>query len=114
MTDRVLKAKELLAAARSYPRGCSEFVCAVLGIAWQDANSLMGAIPTPAGDNNNYQGMRPGDVAGWKVLGGSGHVAIYVGEPGQKFIDVQTEGHTPRSVGKGYGMGRPVFKSSSF
>ena len=114
MADLVQTARALLAAGASYPKGCSEFVCAVLGIAWQNANSLMGDNPTPVGDNNNYNGLNPGDVAGWKADGGSGHVAIYVGDPGQKFIDVRSEGDSPRSVGNGYGMSRPVFKSSAF
>ncbi len=68
MKDRVLKAKELLATASPYPQGCSGFVCAVLGIPWQNANSLMGGGATPAGDNNYYYGLNPGDVADWKSM----------------------------------------------
>lgn len=113
-SPRVTKAKELLAAGANYPKGCSEFVSAVLGITWENANSLMGDTPTLKGDNNNYPGLVPGDVVGWKVGGGEGHVAIYIGEAGSKFIDVRSTGDKPRNVINGYGSGRPLFKSSKY
>jgi hypothetical protein len=50
---------------------------------------------------------------GWKGTGESGHVAIYVGAPGPKFIDVHNPGATPRAVGNGYGA-QPVSKSSKY
>jgi hypothetical protein len=111
---RVKKAKELLAAGAKYPKGCSGFVCDVLGIPWEAANELMGASPPSVGDNNNYTGLAPGDIAGWKTSAGSGHVTVYVGESGMKFIDVRTENEVPRKVGNGYGNGRPLNKSSRF
>jgi hypothetical protein len=113
-STRVTTAKQLLAAGATYPQGCSEFVCKVLGIPWEDANSLMGGSPTLVGDNNTYPGLVLGDVVGWKVGGGSGHVAIYIGEAGTKFIDVRQPGATPRSVANGYGNGRPLFKSAKY
>lgn len=111
--ERVKKAKQLLTAGKAYAQGCSGFVCDVLGIDWEDANSLLGSSPTHAGANNSYPTLRPGDVVGWKVDGGSGHVAIYVGEDGQKFIDVRSPNDTPRSVGNGYGP-QAVYKSSKY
>ena len=111
-SSRVSRAKELLAAPRDYPKGCSEFICEVLGLPWEDANSLMGEAPVYVGDNNNYQTLVPGDIVGWKVSGGSGHVAVFVGESGQKFIDVREPGARPRAVVNGYGGGRALFKSS--
>jgi cell wall-associated NlpC family hydrolase len=113
MNSRVAKAKELLAAGATYPKGCSGFVSSVLGIAWEDANSLMGASPTYVGVDNVYTGLVPGDVVGWKNSGGSGHVAIYVGETGEKFIDVKTENEKPRKVVNGYG-GEKLYKSSKY
>ena len=110
---RVAKAKELLAAGATYPKGCSGFVSAVLGIAWEDANSLMGASPTYIGVDNIYTGLAPGDVVGWKNTSGSGHVAIYVGETEEKFIDVKTENEKPRKVVNGYG-GEKLYKSSKY
>jgi hypothetical protein len=111
---RVQKAKDLLAAGTTYPQGCSGFVCEVLGIPWEAANDLMGSSPVLVGDNNSYNGLVPGDIAGWTATSGSGHVTVYIGERGTKFIDVRSEGETPRAVGNGYGNGRPVYKSSRF
>jgi hypothetical protein len=113
-SPRVTQAKKLLAAGAAYPKGCSEFITSVLGIAWEDANSIMGNSPTYVGDNNTYPGLVPGDIVGWKVGGGNGHVAVYVGEPGTKFIDVRESGGKPRRVMNGYGIGKPLFKSSKY
>jgi hypothetical protein len=113
-SSRVTKAKELLASARTYTKGCSEFVCEVLGITWEEANALMGDAPAYIGDNNSYPGLVPGDIVGWKVGGGEGHVSVYVGETGVKFIDVRNSGAQPRKVVNGYGNGRSVFKSSRY
>lgn len=88
LADRVQRAKGLLNAGAVYVKGCSEFVCDVLGIPWEDANSLMGTNPKSIGKDNTYNGVAPGDVVGWKASSGNGHVAIYVGEVNQKFIDV--------------------------
>jgi hypothetical protein len=113
-SDRVQKAKDLLAEAKVYSQGCSGFVCDVLGIPWESANDLMGTNPKAVGDNNSYQGLQPGDIAGWTSSSGSGHVTVYVGEPGMKFIDVRSENERPRKVGNGYGNGRPLYKSGRF
>lgn len=110
---RVTRAKQLLADGATYPRGCSDFVVAVLGIPWEDANALMGDSPTDGGVNGNYPNLGPGDVAGWKNSNGHGHVAIYVGEAGMKFIDVRDENQAPRALVYGYGSQR-VYKSSRF
>jgi hypothetical protein len=111
--DRVARAKQLLAAGANYPQGCSDFVASVLQIPWENANSLMGGNPTYVGVNNTYSGLSPGDIAGWIDQGASGHVAVYVGEPQMKFIDVRDVGGTPRAVVNGYGS-QPVYKSSRF
>jgi hypothetical protein len=113
MADRVKKAKDLQASGKTYPRGCSEFVAEVLGVPWESANSLMGSNPTNVGDNNIYKGLRPGDIAGW-VAQPHGHVSIFIDEPGCKFIDVASNGLAPRKLGSGYGLNRPVFKSSKY
>jgi cell wall-associated NlpC family hydrolase len=63
----------------------------------------MGANPTSIGTNNTYSGASPGDVVGWKASTGSGHVAIYIGESNQQFIDVPDENKVPRAVKNGYG-----------
>jgi hypothetical protein len=111
--DRVKKAKELYAAQKSYPKGCSGFVCEVLDISWEDANDLMGAAPTYVGVNNQYEGLKPGDIVGWKNPGMSGHVAVYIGESGQKFLDVRDENEKPRKVANGYGS-QKLYRSSRF
>lgn len=101
--ERVRRAKELLAAGGEYPRGCSEFICRVLGVPWESANSLLGDTPTVGGKDNDYPGLSAGDISGWKGAGESGHVAIFIGEAGLKFIDVRNPGATPRAIGGGYG-----------
>lgn len=96
--DRVKKAKALLAAGAVYPRGCSEFVCAVLGIPYRQANDLMGSNPPSVGKGPTYDDLEPGDIAGWIATTGSGHVAVYIGEsPDCVFIDVREPGAKPRS-----------------
>src|SRR5262249_25421866 len=96
--DRVARAKQLLQKGTVYPKGCSDFVAAVLGVKWEDANALMGKNPTYVGVNNSYKGLKPGDVVGWPKKGGHGHVAIYVGEKDVRFIDVPRPGGKPRSL----------------
>lgn len=110
--ERVVKAKVLLAQGKPNSQGCSGFVCEVLGIQWESANDLIGELTTPVGDHNNYQGLQPGDIAGWKNESGSGHVTVYIGEAGMKFIDVHSENEMPRIV-NGYGSIR-LYKSSRF
>jgi hypothetical protein len=113
-SERVQKAKELLAKGEVYTQGCSGFVTAVLGIPWESANDLMSTSPAPAGDNNNYPNLQPGDIAGWTSESGSGHVAVFIGEEGMKFIDVQSDNEIPRTLVNGYGDDRPLYKSPRF
>lgn len=110
---RIERAKTLLSEAGPYPKGCSDFACAVLKISWEDANALMGDNPVSVGKDNKYSGLKPGDVVGWKVEGGHGHVAIYIGEMDQMFIDVNSENGHPRALKHGYGS-QELFKSSRF
>lgn len=101
--ERVRRAKQLLIQGRVFPQGCSGFVSEVLEIPWEDANSILGSTPSLVGSNNAYSGIEPGDVVGWRRAGAMGHVAIYIGEPGMKFIDVPGPGKAPRKLGNGYG-----------
>ena len=110
---RVAEAKRLLARGDVYPRGCSEFVCAVLGVDYELANELMGHFPTSVGSAPPYPGLTPGDVAGWKNSAGSGHVAIYIGEDADHmFVDVREPGAKPR-VKNGF-YDHELFKSDAF
>jgi hypothetical protein len=96
--DRIVRAKSLLSAGDVYPRGCSEFVCSVLEIPFRQANDLMGNNPPSIGNGPTYDALEPGDIVGWTATTGSGHVAIYIGEGGDKqFIDVREPGSKPRS-----------------
>jgi hypothetical protein len=114
LAERVSTAKRLLAEGKVYPQGCSGFVCEVLGIPWEPANALMGDSPTNVGDNNNYSGLTPGDIAGWIADELRDMLRCSLEGRGTKFIDVRSENESPRRVGNGYGMGRPLFKSSRF
>lgn len=106
------RAKQLLAQGNPYPQGCSGFVCDVLQIPWQDANSLMGDNSNPIGTNGNYNNVNPGDIVGWVSATGSGHVAVYIGDPGMTFIDARQPGNSPRSLSS-YGP-QTVYKSTQF
>lgn len=113
VADRVAVARRLLAENRVYPQGCSEFVCAVLGIPWRSANDLMGNPTNNLGARPPYASLSPGDVAGWVIPGGSGHVAIYTGEAGDRmFIDVRAPGDRPRAK-NGY-WNHDLFKSTRY
>ena len=110
MNADIVVAKRLLANGSSYSQGCSEYVCAVLNIPFEEANRLMGNSPTLVGSNGLYQNVSPGDVVGWKSSSGSGHVAIFVGEAGMTFLDVRQPGNKPRQLSS-YGP-QLVYKSS--
>lgn len=111
--ERVAEAKRLLAEGKVYPRGCSEFVCAVLGISYQVANDLLGTAPTSVGARPPYDALSLGDIVGWKNDTGMGHVAVYVGESDAvAFIDVREPGVKPRSKNGFYD--HELFKSSLF
>lgn len=111
--ERVAEAKRLLAEGKVYPRGCSEFVSAVLGVPYEVANDLMGAAPTSVGSRPPYPSLTPGDIAGWTNAAGMGHVTVYIGESDAiAFIDVREPGARPRSKNGFYD--RELFKSSRF
>jgi hypothetical protein len=99
----VEKAIQFLKNKVQFDRGCSGFICEVFEIEWINANSLLGNSPVYIGKNNEYSDVLPGDIVGWKKDRGHGHVSIYIGEPGIKFIDVQSENCCPRIVANGYG-----------
>jgi len=117
--ERVKKAKQLLVDAKKFPKGCSEFVSEVLGIDWKDANAIMGADPNESIGRAPYDtsGLTPGDIVGWYKNQGSGHVAVFIGEPGCKFIDVKEPNATsplaPRKVTQ-YEKERELFKSRNY
>lgn len=111
--QRVAEAKRLLAEGRVFPRGCSEFVSAVLGIPYEVANDIMGTAPTSVGSRPPYPLLSPGDVAGWTNTAGMGHVTVYIGESdAAAFIDVREPGARPRSKNGFYD--HELFKSSRF
>lgn len=114
--DRVAKAVQLFDAQGIYRRGCSEFVCAVLGIAWEQANDLMGDNPTEITD---WSLVSPGAIVGWKKTGGSGHVSVYVNDGTSTYIDVREPASSsnpnpkPRRLGS-YGNSQKMYLSSRF
>jgi hypothetical protein len=111
--DRVDEAVRLHGLQNTYPLGCSEFICAVLGIGHEQANSLMGASPTSLGSRPPYAGLVPGDLVGWKVPSASGHIALFYGKSdAEMFIDVRAPGAKPR-IKNGF-YDREIFKSSRF
>ncbi len=110
--SRVEKATALYQAQDSYPQGCSEFICKILGIDWQDADSLMGDSPTPIGVDVKYPDLSPGDIVGWKKTDDHGaHVAIYISAT-TVFYDVREPGATPRALSS-YGA-QALYRSSNY
>ena len=110
-TQRAQKAYELVKRGGVYRQGCSAFVAAVLGTAWENANTQMGSNPRPIGSNGNYN-ARPGDIIGWKSSSGSGHTAVFVGRSDCKIADVRNPGAIPRCLSS-YGS-QQVYKSSKY
>lgn len=110
---RVRKAQDLIALAKIYPKGCSEFICEVLGISSESANSLMGTPTVQVGlpPNYDYSVIEPGDIVGWIIEQGHGHVAVYLGN--KRFADVPGEGKKPRELGR-WSDNDLVMKSSRF
>jgi hypothetical protein len=96
-----------------YPRGCSDFVCVVLGIGWENANSLLALEGTEIAIGN-FVTIGVGSILGWPNPGGNGHVAVYVNQPTFKFIDVQSWGPQahPRTL-NGYGN-QKIYLSNRF
>jgi hypothetical protein len=110
--DRVTKAQELYDAQGIYPRGCSEFVCAVLGIPYELAKTLMGTDPDEITD---WSTITAGAIVGWqKPNGPFDHVSAYVNDGSSKFIDVRQPApdSKPRRLGS-YGT-QKVYLSSRF
>ena len=109
---RVTEARRILQLGKVHPQGCSELVAGALGTEWENANTQMGDFPTLVGEHGRYEGLMPGDVVGWKNRSGSGHVAIYVGDPGKRFIDVRSPGARPRQLNS-YGP-QKIYKSDRY
>ncbi len=65
---------------QTYEKGCSGFVCDVLGKTYQTTKSFKKG--PSIGINGKDGNIPPGTVVGFE-----GHVAIYLGEPNAKFID---------------------------
>lgn len=110
--DRVTRAQELYEAQGTYPRGCSEFVCAVLGIPYELAKTLMGTDPDEIKD---WSTIPAGAIVGWqKPNGPFDHVSVYVNDGTSKFIDVRQPApdSKPRRLGS-YGP-QKIYLSSRF
>lgn len=111
-SERVTKAQELFNAQGTYPRGCSEFVCAVLGIPYELAKTLMGTDPDEIKD---WSTVPAGAIVGWqKPNGPFDHVSVYVNDGTSKFIDVRQPApdSKPRRLGS-YGA-QKLYLSSRF
>ncbi|AST87559.1 hypothetical protein V4889_17335 [Ralstonia solanacearum species complex bacterium KE101] len=114
--DRPTEAARLFDAQGTYRRGCSEFVCAVLGIAYEQANDLMGDDPQEIID---WSTVTPGAIVGWKKTGGSGHVSVYVKDGFSTYIDVREPASSndpnpkPRRLNS-YGNAQKMYLSSRF
>jgi cell wall-associated NlpC family hydrolase len=67
----VAKAKAKIGT--TYAKGCSGYVCDLLGKDWKAADDFTQG--ESVGSNNNYSNLSPGDIVGFP-----GHVAIYIGE----------------------------------
>ena len=99
----VATAKSKLDTGVVYAGGCTEYVAECLGL--PQKHSSLWNQGASVGTNNAYSGLTPGDIVGWppKYAGGSGHVAVYIGEATLKFIDVPGPGNTTRRIRTGYG-----------
>lgn len=116
IADRAARAKELYDAQGTYPKGCSQFVCAVLGIPYEIAKTLMGIDPQEIYD---WSAIPAGAIVGWqKPKGPFDHVSVYVNDGTSKFIDVrqpadpQVPNPKPRRP-NGYGS-QKVYLSTRF
>ena len=76
-------------------------VCNVLNIPYQ-TTAVFTYESSPAGKDNSYSGLSPGDIVGWRNEN-SGHIFIYVGEVDCMFIDCPGVGKTVRKVKNGFG-----------
>jgi len=116
ISDRAAKAAQLHDAQGTYRRGCSEFVCAVLGLAYEQANDLMGDDPQEITD---WSKITIGAIVGWKKEGGSGHVSVYVKDRLSTYIDVREPASSsnpnpkPRRLNS-YGNNQKIYLSSRF
>ena len=117
--DVVANAKQLLKDGKKYPKGCSEFVCAVLGITYKVAEDIMGpgadVDGNSIGTGPDYTSVSAGDICGWlkeDAATGDAHVTVYIGDKDAKFIDVKGPGNTPRALTNGYGA-QQVWKAQS-
>jgi hypothetical protein len=108
----VANAKQLLSDGNTYPKGCSEFVCAVLGIGYKVAKDIMGSGADVDGNSigsaPDYTSASAGDICGWLQADAissppADHVTVYIGEADAKFIDVRSPGNKPRALKNGYG-----------
>ena len=94
-SQRVKRAIELFDKQGLYPRGCSDFVCDVLEIRWEDANSLL-SLKSGDAPISDFSKIGIGSIIGWANDSGSGHVAVYVNLKDAKFIDVQSPGQNAK------------------
>jgi hypothetical protein len=114
LSERIDTVNALVDAGDPDPQGCSGFVCKVLGINWQDAESIMNGSTVAV--LNDLSNLVPGDIVGWTLEqcttpSAHAHVAVFTQTP-KPFADVRSPGQAPRRLSS-YGS-QPLFKCSNY
>jgi hypothetical protein len=116
--SRTQIARDIYNQGKTYSQGCSGYISEILGISWEDADSIMGPSPVYIGSDNNYDynNLYPGDIVGWKSDAGQGqaHVAVYIGAGDMKFLAVPGRGMQPKIYVNGFGNGMKLFRSARY
>lgn len=76
----------------TYAGGCTGFVGSLLGQPQKHSSHWKRGNAVKEGD------LSPGDVIGWGGSGEAGHVGVYVGEEGCKFVDCPEPGGKVRKL----------------
>lgn len=76
-----------------YANGCSGYVCDLLGLPQKSTHGWKRGAAVTVND------LSPGDVVGWPAVGEvSGHLSVYIGEPGCKFMDSKKPGYSQKVI----------------